>query len=72
MTSTQTAQPSSTPSRGEQRESASPPRGAKPTTPERPWFQPGMRWIAFFVVLLVLDSLFTMQATAPAARVRVP
>src|SRR5262249_26480019 len=44
----------------------------KTTAPQRPWHRPGRGWIAFFLVVLAFDFLFTMQATEPAARARVP
>jgi cell division protease FtsH len=72
MTSTQTTQMASTPPLGEQRDRTSAPRGAAPTTPGRPWYQPSGKWIAFFVALLAFNTLFSMRATEPASRVRVP
>src|SRR5262245_49350766 len=47
-------------------------RGEPGTTPGRPWYQPSGRWIVFFVALLVLSPVFSMRATEPASRVRVP
>jgi cell division protease FtsH len=38
----------------------------------RPWYRPSGRWIAFFIVVLAFNFLFTMRATEPASRVRVP
>ena len=60
---------------GDRREGAAPPpapRGSSPTSPQRPWFRPGGRWIAFFLVLLGLNLFFGMRAEQPASRVRVP
>src|SRR5262252_6342519 len=44
----------------------------KATPPQRPWYRPGRGWIAFFIVVLAFNFLFTMRATQPASRVRVP
>src|SRR5262245_37599068 len=46
--------------------------GGPATTSGRPWYQPSRRWIVFFVAVLVLNTLFSMRATEPASRVRVP
>jgi cell division protease FtsH len=46
--------------------------GQPPPAHGRPWYLPRGRWIALFVALLVLNTLFSMRATAPASRVRVP
>ena len=49
------------------------PQPRTPTTPGRPRYRPrGGGWIVFFLVLLVLNTLGSMQATRPASRVRVP
>src|SRR4051812_8246011 len=74
VTSTHTAQRRSTPPVGDQRQDVSTPteRNTSSTQPGRPWFRPSGRWIVFFIVLLALDTLFSMRATEPAARVRVP
>jgi cell division protease FtsH len=60
---------------GEQREGPSPPpapRGSSPTTPERPSFRPGPRWLIFFLAVLALNIFLSTRAMEPTARVRVP
>src|SRR5215475_11652221 len=47
-------------------------KGDSATTPRRPWYRPTRGWIVLFVALFVLDTAFTMRATEPASRVRVP
>ena len=41
-------------------------------TPPRPWYRRNGQWIALFVALLVFNTVFSMRATSPASRVRVP
>jgi cell division protease FtsH len=48
------------------------PRGSSPTTPQRPWHRPGAGWVIFFIGLLALNFIVTMNATQAASRVRVP
>jgi cell division protease FtsH len=48
------------------------PRGSSPTPPQRPWHRPGAGWIIFFLALLALNLVVTMNATKAASRVRVP
>jgi cell division protease FtsH len=77
MTKLSTTKPDShlraTPPFGQQHQGESTaPRGAGPTTPQHPWYRQNGKWIAFFVALLVLNTLVSMRATAPAQRVRVP
>src|SRR5919201_3787918 len=59
---------------GEKREGTSPPPAPRGSTPngKGPSFRPGMRWVAFFLLLLALNVFLTTRATGPAARVRVP
>src|ERR671935_2751671 len=60
---------------GENREGAPPPpapRGSTPTGGQGPSFRPGMRWVAFFLVLLAVNLFLSTRATGPPARVRVP
>jgi cell division protease FtsH len=59
---------------GEKREGTSPPPAPRGSTPsgQGPSFRPGMRWVAFFLLLLALNVFLTTRATGPAARVRVP
>jgi cell division protease FtsH len=45
--------------------------GAPAPTPKRQW-APGGRWVALFLALLAINIAFTMRATEPAPRVRVP
>jgi cell division protease FtsH len=49
-----------------------PPRGSSPKPPERPRFGFSPRWIAFFLVLLVLNLFIAGRAMEPESRVRVP
>src|SRR5262245_35476291 len=71
MTSIQTNKLRAVPPPENRREETPTSRGAA-QKPPRPWYRPSRGWIALFVALLVIDTLFTMQATTPAARVRVP
>src|SRR5262245_32189458 len=71
MTSIQTNKLRAVPPPENRREETPTSRGAA-QKPPRPWYRPSRGWIAIFVALLVIDSLFTMQATRPAVRVRVP
>ncbi|HEY2372167.1 MAG TPA: ATP-dependent zinc metalloprotease FtsH [Gaiellaceae bacterium] len=48
------------------------PKGSPPTTPQRQWHRPGAGWVIFFIGLLALNLLVTMNATKAASRVRVP
>jgi cell division protease FtsH len=48
------------------------PRGSPPTPPERPRFGLSPRWIAFFLLLLVLNLFIANRAMEPESRVRVP
>src|SRR5919204_230784 len=59
---------------GEKREGKTPPPAPRGSTPDGkgPSFRPGMRWVAFFLLLLALNVFLTTRATGPAARVRVP
>src|ERR671927_51595 len=60
---------------GDKREGATPPpapRGSTPSGPQGPSFRPGMRWVAFFLVLLAVNVFLSTRATGPAPRVRVP
>jgi cell division protease FtsH len=59
---------------GEKREGKTPPPAPRGSTPngKGPSFRPGMRWVAFFLLLLALNVFLTTRATGPAARVRVP
>lgn len=41
-------------------------------TPPRPWYRRNGQWIALFVALLLFNTVFSMRATEPASRVRVP
>src|SRR5215203_2464648 len=63
------------PPAGDKRDGATPPpapRGSSPTTPRRPSFWPGSRWVLFFLALLALNLYFATRATEPTSRVRVP
>jgi cell division protease FtsH len=60
---------------GDKREGSTPPpapRGSSPNRPQGPSFRPGLRWVAFFLILLALNVFITTRATGPAPRVRVP
>ena len=60
---------------GEQRQSTTPPpapRGSSPDGRQRPSFRPGVRWIVFFVVLLLVNFFVSSRATQPPSRVRIP
>jgi cell division protease FtsH len=48
------------------------PRGSPPKPPERPRFGLSPRWIAFFLLLLVLNLFIANRAMEPESRVRVP
>jgi cell division protease FtsH len=49
------------------------PRGSSPTPQQqRPWHRPGAGWVIFFIGLLALNFIVTMNATQAASRVRVP
>jgi cell division protease FtsH len=41
-------------------------------TPRSRWNSPLVRWTALFAALLVFNTFFSMRATAPAPRVRIP
>jgi cell division protease FtsH len=43
-----------------------------PTPPRQPWYRRNGQWIALFVALLAFNTLFSMRATEPASRVRIP
>jgi hypothetical protein len=42
------------------------------STPRPPWYRRNGQWIILFVALLVFNTFFSMRATEPASRVRVP
>jgi cell division protease FtsH len=48
------------------------PRGSSPTTPQRPFWRPRPRWIAFFLALLALNIFLSARAMREPTRVRVP
>jgi cell division protease FtsH len=48
------------------------PRGSSPTPPQPPRFRLSRGWILFALALLAVNFFFTMRATQPSSRVRVP
>src|SRR5262245_47726539 len=50
----------------------SPPGEQHSDTSRDHWYRSSGKWIVLFVALLVVNSLLSMHATEPAARVRVP
>ncbi len=53
------------------RDTAPTPPGASSSTPNRPWYRPSPRWIAFFLLVLALDLFITSRAMGPESRERV-